>query len=47
VARVSRGGYYAWAALFDYIQIFYNREQTQAGLGHLSSFDYEAALVVA
>lgn len=33
--------------LFDYIEIFYNRERSQAGLGHLSPFDYEAALVVA
>ncbi|MGO9855819.1 MAG: IS3 family transposase [Acidimicrobiales bacterium] len=33
-------------ALFDYIEIFYNRERTQAGLGHLSPLDYEAALVV-
>jgi len=31
----------------DYIEIFYNRERSQAGLGHLSPFDYEAALVVA
>ena len=35
------------SALFDYIEIFYNRERAQAGLGHLSPFDYEAALVVA
>ena len=35
------------SVLFDYIEIFYNRERAQAGLGHLSPFDYEAALVVA
>ena len=35
------------SALFDYIEIFYNREQAQTGLGHLSPLDYEAALVVA
>ena len=35
------------SALFDYIEIFYNRERAQAGLGHLSPFDYEATLVVA
>jgi putative transposase len=35
------------SALFDYIEIFYNRERAQAGLGHLSPLDYEAALVVA
>jgi hypothetical protein len=35
------------SALFDYIEIIYNRERAQAGLGHLSPFDYEAALVVA
>lgn len=35
------------SALFDYIEIFYNRERAQAGLGHLSPFDYESALVVA
>ena len=34
------------SALFDYIEIFYN-QRAQAGLGHLSPFDYEAALVVA
>jgi transposase InsO family protein len=33
--------------LFDYIEIFYNRERAQAGLGHLSPLDYEATLVVA
>ena len=31
------------SALFDYIEIFYNRERAQAGLGHLSPLDYEAA----
>ena len=35
------------SALFDYIEIFYNRERAQAGLGHLSPLDYEASLVVA
>ena len=35
------------SALFGYIEIFYNRERAQAGLGHLSPLDYEAALVVA
>ncbi|MBF6558488.1 MAG: IS3 family transposase [Acidimicrobiales bacterium] len=40
------------SALFDYIEIFYNRERAQAGLGHLSpldyeALDYEASLVVA
>ena len=35
------------SALFDYIEIFYNRERAQAGLGHLSPLDYEATLVVA
>jgi len=35
------------SVLFDYIEIFYNRERAQAGLGHLSPFDYEAPLVVA
>ena len=35
------------SALFDYIEIFYNRERAQAGLGHRSPLDYEAALVVA
>jgi putative transposase len=29
------------------IEIFYNQERAQAGLGHLSPLDYEAALVVA
>jgi hypothetical protein len=29
---------------FDYIEIFYNRERAQAGLGHLSPLDYEASL---
>ena len=32
------------SALFDYIEVFYNRERAQAGLGHLSPLDYEAAL---
>lgn len=35
------------SVLFDYIEIFYNRERAQAGLDHLSPFDYEAGLVVA
>jgi transposase InsO family protein len=35
------------SVLFDYIEIFYNRERAQAGLGHLSPLDYEASLVVA
>jgi hypothetical protein len=35
------------SALFDYIEIFYNRERAQAGLGHRSPLDYEAVLVVA
>jgi hypothetical protein len=33
--------------LFEYIEIFYNRERAQAGLDHLSPLDYEADLVVA
>jgi transposase InsO family protein len=33
--------------LFDYIEIFYNRERAQSGLDHLSPLDYEAAIVVA
>jgi transposase InsO family protein len=33
--------------LFDYIEIFYNRERAQAWIGHLSPLDYEASLVVA
>ena len=35
------------SALFDYTEIFYNRERTQAGLGHPSPFDYKAVFVVA
>ena len=31
------------AALFDYIEVFYNRQRHQAGLGHLTPADYEAA----
>ncbi len=34
-------------AVFDYIEIFYNRERAQAGLGHLSPLDDESSLVVA
>jgi putative transposase len=29
------------AALFDYIEVFYNRQRHQAGLGHLTPADYE------
>jgi len=32
--------------LFDYIEVFDNRERAQASLGHLSPVDYEAALAV-
>ena len=31
------------AALFDYIEVFYNRQRHQAGLGHLTPADYETA----
>jgi transposase InsO family protein len=31
------------AALFDYIEVFYNRARHQARLGHLTPADYEAA----
>lgn len=31
------------AALFDYIEVFYNRQRHQARLGHLTPADYEAA----
>jgi transposase InsO family protein len=30
-------------ALFDYIEVFYNRQRHQAGLDHLTPADYEAA----
>ena len=30
------------SALFDYIEIFYNRERAQTGLGHLSPLDMAA-----
>jgi transposase InsO family protein len=32
------------AALFDYIEVFYNRERHQAGLGHKTPAEYEADL---
>lgn len=32
------------AALFDYIEVFYNRERHQARLGHLTPVEYEADL---
>lgn len=34
-------------ALFDYIETFYNRQRTQAGLGHRSPLDYETDPMVA
>jgi putative transposase len=33
------------AALFDYIEVFYNRERHQARLGHQTPAEYEAATV--
>jgi len=33
------------AALFDYIEVFYNRERHQARLGHRTPAEYEAATV--
>ena len=30
-------------AIFDYIEVFYNRARHQARLGHLTPADYEAA----
>ncbi len=42
-------GYRAWpsraalrAALFDYLEVFYNRQRHQARLGHLTPVEYEA-----
>jgi putative transposase len=35
------------AALFDYIEVFYNRARHQARLGHLTPTDYEAAATTA
>lgn len=34
-------------ALFDYIELFYNRQRAQAGLDHQSPVDYETATKVA
>lgn len=31
------------SVLFEYIEVFYNRERAQSGLGHLSPSDYESA----
>jgi putative transposase len=33
--------------LFEYIEVFYNRERAQSGLGHVSPSDYEAAFSAA
>jgi hypothetical protein len=33
--------YVGFAALFDYIEIFYNRERHQAGLDHRTPAEYE------
>jgi transposase InsO family protein len=35
------------AALFDYIEVFYNRQRHQAGLDHQTPADYEAATAAA
>jgi len=35
------------SVLFDYIEVFYNRERAQGGLGHRSPADYEAAFTAA
>ena len=39
--------YVSGALAVAQVQIYYNRERAQAGLGHLSPLDYEASLVVA
>ncbi len=33
--------------LFEYIEVFYNRERAQSALGHVSPSDYEAAFTAA
>lgn len=46
---VSRSGYYAWAnrpesqklALFEYIEVFYNRRRRHSSLGYVSPAEYE------
>ncbi len=35
----------ARAFLFDYIEVFYNRQRHQARLGHLTPADYAATFV--
>lgn len=37
----------AKAALFDYIEVFYNRQRLHSSLGYLSPIEYELASVVA
>ena len=35
------------SVLFEYIEVFYNRERAQEGLGHKSPADYEATFSAA
>lgn len=34
-------------AIFDYIEVFYNRQRHQAGLGHLTPYEYEQQITAA
>ena len=47
VARWSRSVWKLRAAVFDYIEVFYNRQRHQAGLEHLAPYEYKQRVTAA